>query len=387
MIRCNPIPLKAMIALCIAILTGILILGFNPRHTLFINKVSRIPDTSGIRFQKYGMAYTKSFEPVMGDETTEASGFSMEIAFKSIHRRKNGFGPIVMFHDGNDGSQLLIGQWHSHVIVMNGDDYDYRRKSPRFWMEAGEAMGKTIVVRVTTGRGGTRLYLDGRFIAERKKLTLTMPDGRRGTRLVLGNSVYGNNPWEGDIYGFAVYPYPLAAVDVLTHYDRWEKKRDFSYALDEAPGMLYLFDDVPGRVALDRSGRGLHLQIPKRVTILKRQVLSFSLHELTFKANFIQDVIINFLGFMPLGLILVLTLRRCHGPFEKYAVAIAVLLGFAVSLFIEIGQSWIPSRTSSLLDLVLNTAGTASGVALRGMFCRKFFTACSPDSGVCRIEE
>ncbi|WP_373500817.1 VanZ family protein [Desulfococcus sp.] len=368
---CGRIPLKILICLGAAVLAGIIIMGLNPRHSLFTNKVGRPADGAGIRFRKYGIAFTKPFDPVVPARPAERPSFSVEIAFTSEHRRKNGFGLLFMFHDGDDASQFLMGQWHSRIVFMNGDDYDHSRKAPRIMADIAAAASKAIVVTLVSGPGGTRLYMDGGLVLEKKGLKLTLPGGDRRPRLVLGNSVYGDNPWEGAVYGFAAYPHALTPADVANHHGRWLKSRDFSFAMGEGTSLLYLFDETSGGESIDRSGLGRHLETPAAVTVLKPRILAFPPDKFRFSSNFIQDIIINFIGFVPFGLVFTAILLRVRGLRVGYAMAASVLLGFAVSLAIEIGQAWIPSRSSSLLDLLLNTGGAGSGAAVWGILCRK----------------
>lgn len=368
---CGRIPLKILICLGAAVLAGIIIMGLNPRHSLFTNKVGRISDGSGIRFRKYGIAFTKPFDPMLAVNSGEAAAFSVEIAFTSDHRRKNGFGLLFMIHDGDDASQLLMGQWRSQIVFMNGDDFDHSRKAPRITADTATAASKTIVATLVSGPGGTRLYMDGGLVLEKKGLRMTLPGGNRRSRLVMGNSVYGDNPWEGSVYGFAVYPHALTPAEVANHHDRWLKSRDFSFALGEETSLLYLFDERSGGEAIDRSGRGRHIDLPAAVTVLKPRILAFAPDKFRFSSNFLQDVILNFIGFVPFGLVFTAILLRVCGLRVGNAMAAVVLMGFAVSLAIEIGQAWIPSRSSSLLDLLLNTGGAASGAAAWGILCRK----------------
>lgn len=371
---CRQLPLKFLIGLAATVLGIILVVGLNPRHSLFTNKVNRLTDGPGLRFRKYGIACTKPFDvpldaaPVMPDGPP---GFSMEIAFTSHHQGNSRFGILFMFHDGDDDAQLLMGQWRNHIVVMNGDDFDYSRKAPRVSTDLSELPQAPVVVTVTTDGEGTRLYLNGRRVDENRRLTLSFPGGGRSSALVMGNSVYGNIVWEGDIHGFAVYPHALAAADVSKHYAEWLESRDFSHALTAAPSMLYLFDGRPGAPVLDRSGRGRHLEVPTRMTVLKRQFLIFSPTDFSLRSAFIQDVVVNFVGFVPFGLVFTLLFRRGPLRIQRHAIAFAVILGFAVSLAIEIGQAWIPSRSSSLLDLIMNTAGTGTGAMIHGFFCRE----------------
>ena len=72
----------------------------------------------------------------------------------------------------------------------------------------------------------------------------------------------------------------------------------------------------------------------------------------------IVDVILNFAFYIPLGLL---------GPsFQRAGVIIAI--GFACSVTTELIQVFSHTRTPTLLDLVVNTAGAIVGVALQSRF-------------------
>jgi glycopeptide antibiotics resistance protein len=59
---------------------------------------------------------------------------------------------------------------------------------------------------------------------------------------------------------------------------------------------------------------------------------------------------------------------RLRGKFPVNYILIAVFAGFLLSLMIEILQAWLPSRSSDVFDLVLNTTGAFLGAVIyRGM--------------------
>lgn len=71
------------------------------------------------------------------------------------------------------------------------------------------------------------------------------------------------------------------------------------------------------------------------------------------------DVGANFLGYVPYGLLCVLATRpRLAGA---RAVLLAALSGGALSLVLELGQSFLPARIPSNLDVLANAAGAAAG--------------------------
>jgi VanZ family protein len=75
------------------------------------------------------------------------------------------------------------------------------------------------------------------------------------------------------------------------------------------------------------------------------------------------DVASNVVAYMPLGFLWVAVMQSRRAP--MLAVAAALIIGSTLSLTMEIGQHFLPSRVPSNLDLACNTAGTLIG-ALAG---------------------
>jgi VanZ family protein len=74
------------------------------------------------------------------------------------------------------------------------------------------------------------------------------------------------------------------------------------------------------------------------------------------------DLVINLFAYMPFGLLLSLTLRPKVGTAK--GIILAALGGFLLSATMEYAQMYLPSRTSSNLDLLTNTAGSMIGAIL-----------------------
>ena len=75
------------------------------------------------------------------------------------------------------------------------------------------------------------------------------------------------------------------------------------------------------------------------------------------------DVIANWLGYMPVGLLIFVALVR--GAWRTWAAfCIALLAGSALSLTIESLQNFLPQRVPSNLDWLLNSLGALLGAAL-----------------------
>jgi glycopeptide antibiotics resistance protein len=78
----------------------------------------------------------------------------------------------------------------------------------------------------------------------------------------------------------------------------------------------------------------------------------------------------NFFGnigfFMPLGFFLPFLSKKLSSGWK------VILLGFCISLFIEVSQLFIPARGSDIDDIILNTLGTALGFLLYWAIAKSF---------------
>ena len=361
--------LKWLTGLLVVILFAILFFGLRPKDFNFSNNVKWTHNESGIRFNKYGIAYTDPIEELRKEKSSEENGFSIEIALKPLNYEE-GFNFIFSLHNGNDRKQLLLGQWRSWIIAMNEDDYDHKRRVKRISVNTASRSPATLFITITTGHSGTDVYFNGQLIKSKKDLTLRIPYGAN-TRLILGNSVYGKHSWMGDIYGLAFYRHILTAQDAARHFKRWSYDQDFSFAKDKNPLALYYFDEKESTIALDHAGGDHNLKIPSRMPILKKKFLSSPWERNNFGKRQIEDIVLNLLGFIPLGFAFTLTLRELGGGFVKKAAYVTFFICILVSLIIETAQTWILSRSSSQLDLMCNTAGSVIGIMIALWMLRK----------------
>jgi VanZ family protein len=77
------------------------------------------------------------------------------------------------------------------------------------------------------------------------------------------------------------------------------------------------------------------------------------------------DVMVNIVGYMPLGVLMVLSLHPLVR--RAWAVLVAAVGGILVSGTMEVVQNYLPSRVPSNLDLLTNAGGCLAGAVL-GLF-------------------
>jgi VanZ family protein len=95
------------------------------------------------------------------------------------------------------------------------------------------------------------------------------------------------------------------------------------------------------------------------------------------------DVWTNIAGYLPLGMLMVLSLPRSRRWSPYWSVLLATLAGILVSGAMEAVQTFLPTRVASNLDLMTNSAGAFLGAVL-GVILRPRF---GPDSRLLQLRE
>ena len=75
------------------------------------------------------------------------------------------------------------------------------------------------------------------------------------------------------------------------------------------------------------------------------------------------DFLLNVVGFIPLGFTYFFRQYRVSRKPVWQSAAESVTMGVALSLAAELIQAWLPTRDSSMADLIANTAGALMGAA------------------------
>jgi len=333
--------------------------GLDPKGYRFRNEVDWVENGGGLRFGRFGRVET---EPVLSREQATAlnqNGYALELAFDPAPDPHGGFRVLASFHSGGDGLQLIIGQWREVLIVMNGDDYSHRRRLPRITADTSKFPKRPLRLTINSNPTGTSLYLNGEPVATSAKLHLTLPSEPESGRLLLGNTASAGQPWLGVISFVSLLPRSLTAGEVASS---WRTQGALSPSTSDAL-LLFRFEEAGGRTIRNHGSMVAPLTIPSGLNALGRRFLRGSMADSTSSRFLMLDTLVNFIGFMPFGAAVVIVLRSSHRSRPR-TILVTALFGFALSLTIELAQAWMPSRDSSLRDLLLNTAGAPVGAWL-----------------------
>ena len=157
----------------------------------------------------------------------------------------------------------------------------------------------------------------------------------------------------------------------LKNYNSWIKNGSPGTLGEENRLALYLFNEKTGTLVKNHTG-SVDLMIPATFTPLKRIILDSDWKNIKFNRSIKKDIAINLFGFIPFGFFFLALLWKT-AQVRKFRMSLLVTLtGGGLSLIIELIQVNLPSRSSSLLDLILNTLGTGVGVILFNIISGKF---------------
>ncbi|MFO8085147.1 MAG: VanZ family protein [Desulfobacterales bacterium] len=351
---------KLLICMNLVMLLLIIFFGLFFKGVSLTNQVSWLEKQNGIRFDNYGIAYANTVFPANSGDY-EQTGLCFELALRPDNLKNDRFRILLSIHGGVDSEQLLLGQWRSALVVMNGNDYDGSMGTPRIGVLDALSPHQDNFIHITSGSDGTRIYINGKLRQYSARLVLKIPNKTSDAVIVLGNSPYVRHSWTGNIYGLAIYEQVLSEKETVSHYNKWSKANMFSFPRNIHPKVLYAFDDKSGQMAVDHSRNLHHLVIPSRVEILKKEILVAPWNEKRLDPQLMQDMVINLAGFIPPGFFFYALLVNLGGWAEKKGFLLVFFTCFMISLTIELVQVLIPSRSSQSLDLIMNTIGGLLG--------------------------
>jgi hypothetical protein len=161
------------------------------------------------------------------------------------------------------------------------------------------------------------------------------------------------------LLGLVFYPRTLTREEVSADSRAWRESGP--QELWKSAAAFYAFDEGGGAVVHDRTRRMPDLMIPRDFRVLHSTPL-----ELPAKPGLsdLQDAAINILGFIPFGFLVAAYLQEAAEYSRRQALIAAVAIGLITSLGIELLQVYLPTRDSSLLDVINNTLGSMAGALL-----------------------
>jgi len=344
-------------AICVCILIVILLAGLWPFYP-GRNDVEWLKGQNGIRFGHRGIIVSTRAYPA----DTSSGPCSIEIYLRP--GRTSGSGTILALDDNADPKYVFALRQFDEGLALQRPAFDAQGNLVREWWRTNRVFekGTGVVLTIIGIRGKTTLYVDGTAANASSEFGLSSEDLQG--RLVLGSSAI-QDTWHGDIMGLAIYSVALTPTAIEENAQSWLRGQTPNG--NEPPLALYPFDEGSGRVIHDRSAAGKSLLIRPRYFVLHPAFLEpvwkpfRSRWDGWMTRGYWSDVVVNVAGFIPFGFFFALWFSLAPGVARPRLMAL--LLGFTISLAIETLQYFLPTRDSSMTDLLTNTMGTAIGIA------------------------
>jgi VanZ family protein len=321
------------------------------------NTARWIAGGQGIDFGRFGVLLGEKPLAIPGDPAGASS--TIELWLKPDLKYE--YGSILTIYTPQNARQFNMARWHTGLAIRTASPGDPARNggapcyTPDLFLR-----GKEIFITIASDRAGTSVYANGML----RKITSTF---HMTNRMLTGSVVLGTNSteaetWHGQMRGLAIYGHALNAGQVQADYTSWIEKghpaEEFSNELLSA----YRFDEREGRL-LHNMVRGVgELVMPESFVVPAKVVLE--------RPSFDDwsDILQNVIGFMPLGFALcgyLMLSRRWFAAIMMTAVFCGIL-----SLLLELIQVYLPTRDSSMMDVITNFTGGTLGAFCYGLALR-----------------
>jgi VanZ family protein len=334
---------------CLVVSIGLLIAGLWPFRFLPPNNVHWIAGQPGLRFDRYGIVVANS--PLFGPDrpSDPAKPFSIAIDLRPAEEPDNSLPRIFSVYDAQGRELFFIGQWKSELIVRISVAKD---RTGRGYQEIGignfsKGARKTYVLHFDSR--GIVIFSGGKTVAARfddPRSALSDMHGPAG--VVLGNSPSGRAPWQGDILSLSI------SNGALLPGEAQRSKME--------PRLRYRLSEGNGAVAGGGTDPRYDLLIPRTFRPPVPAVLVPPWEVEKFNLGFWKDVFVNVFGFIPFGFAVFAWLSKNQGKGSHLSTIFAVLAGAGISLSIELLQIYLPTRDSSLTDVLSNILGPCAGI-------------------------
>jgi VanZ family protein len=329
------------------------------------NGVTWASGDGGISFQKAGLVVSK--EVVKPSKSNDSQSYTFELLLRPSNIRSSG--TIVSFYNPTHSRQLQAWQWRNGLVVTHDASVESDgTQTIKFFVDHIVYPAKLVLIAVSSGRNGATVFVDGKPAQHFPRFKISSSDLSAG--IILGTSPVRYDPWNGEVSGLAIYAKELTPEEAFQHYRVWTATKGDPHEDLDAALARYTFKEAVGTEVHSEIASGPILEIPKFFSVPHKYFLQSPVQEFRPSWKYVDEVVMNIAGFVPLGLIIssyfVWTRTRW-----KAILATTISCGL-LSFAIEVMQFYIPRRGSGVTDIVTNTVGAAVGaMLLHSRFTRK----------------
>lgn len=352
---------KPLGVICILLLGGILTAGLWPFHSPR-NQVSWLAGGQGLQFGRHGTILSSSAFHVVPKQGNAPC--SIEIWIEPTPSATSG--TVLAFYAREAPRQFSIYQFNTGLVFQSKFQGEQQGDRKGFYVHGIFRQGKQAFTTITSDGEQTSVYVDG--ILAKHALSFPLSGQDLVGQLVIADSPRTSDSWSGVLRGLALFSQDLTPAQVLHHYKTWTKDGRPDISTDDRAVALYLLDEREGKLVHNQIPSGIDLYIPERFLVVDQYFLEPFWKEYKPSWSYYENVLVNIAGFVPLGFMFCAYLSLAGNV--KRPALVTILLGFAVSLTIEVSQAYLPTRDSGMTDVITNTSGTGLGIWLYRLVSR-----------------
>ena len=312
-----------------------------PFNFLQYNLASSSP-SGGLVFKQPAIAFTQNAP----SKLARLERFTLELRLISFSVRER----ACILDYGTDEHHVNLR------LQQENDQLDVWVESAGGHPEAGlhipHVFARIDTLTITVSFDGVKLHA---WINGGSRKTTQLGPGERlqwdsSATLALGSLVDGQNGWRGELFSLSMIDRSIEPA-----------KTPVPASLRGNLVMSYDFTGPFRRLVPDvGSGAPNPLWIPERYTVPSRIILAPPTHYNWHTRWFVFDMAGNVLAFFPFGFLGAIIFIRQRKSVVQ-GIVITVLAAFLFSLSVEMLQAWLPTRNSSMVDLICNVVGAGIG--------------------------
>jgi VanZ family protein len=331
---------------------------FNENPTHWLSK------ENGIAFNGSGMVATLSPIPEFCEKLKTGKGLTIEVWLSTANTTQSGPARIISYSLNTVLRNFTLGQQGKDLVIrLRTSKTDLNGMNPDLTVENVFNSSEPIQLVISYDFVYQTVFVNGL-----KRIQSETPGGNFSNwdpncYLAFGNEITWDRPWQGKLFQVNIYNRPQSDFEVIEKYKKGWKS---------AGGLIagFLFDEGQGKSirnnVLVESFKNLYM--PRYLYNIASPVHYLEWPENSiFHRSLLLDAVLNFFGFIPLGLFLHNRLRNRYGLTWQMSVLV-LMLGSALSLSVESLQYFSMERNSSSLDILTNTLGTAAGIMINRFY-------------------
>ena len=340
--------------LCLTLIIT-LVFGLHPKD--FGSDPAPFVNSAGhLSFTKYSVATTSADLAISTRDSEYAEYLTLDIDLQipQMPNINNRFSVIFSINDGQGESQMLLGQWKNSLVLMSGDDYSNRNGEARITVPLDAVEGyyypQSLDIHIRATTTYTEVFINDQKMA--RSSDYLVPFAPSTHTVSLGNTLNRKQGWTGTVgqfeLNFSYCPSLISRSNMSSCIS--------AYDID----LLKVLPATPTAIVKQHSTSRQHQPVNSSswvlhpaFSVLSVEWLSRASLEYWQQPAFYKDVSINLLGFIPVSLAIFLVAASRY-PLTS-TVVITIIATATLSLIIETAQIFLPSRTSSIVDLTVNS--------------------------------